>query len=531
MARTSPLVDHPHTRRCLGDAPRFDDAPGWIHQFDNPYLHGVYAPTLAEVAASGLEVSGELPADLEGAYLRNGPNPVHPPRNRYHPFDGDGMLHAVYFRDGAASYRNRYVHTAALEGELACGQSRSPGVMGPFDYEISPFGIKDTSNTDVFSYAGDIMTLWYNAGHPYRLDSQTLETRGYFELAGRPRRRMSAHSKVDRDSGELLFFDYGDEAPYLTYGVADPRGSLLHEVAIDLPGPRLPHDIGFTTHYAILHDLPFFHDMDVLRRHQLRVLTFHRDIPTRFGIIPRRGEGSEVRWFECEPCYILHVSNCWEEGDWVVMDGCRSLNPMPDCQPGEGELAHMLAYMRLEANAYRWRFNLRTGEVREGDIDDLNTEFNKSNPIFHGVKSRYSYHQRIPLLHEGGHTLRFTGLVKYDNDSGARSQWDYGPGVFGSEAVYAPKPGADRSAVEDDGYVITLVTDSGNWQSQCLVFDATAIEHGPIARVHLPQRVPFGFHANWAPGEDIYAWGSVSRPAAARPGQPGTGLCRRAPPT
>jgi carotenoid cleavage dioxygenase-like enzyme len=507
MALARRMREYPSTERCLGGVTRFDDAPPWIYEFDNPYLHGVCAPTVNELSVADLEVSGELPADLVGAYFRNGPNPVHAPKNRYHPFDGDGMVHGVYFRDGAVAYRNRYVQTAALAGELATGRSVSPGVMGPFDYGVSRFGIKDTANTDLFWYAGDLMTLWYNAGDPYRLDSRTLETRGHFDLLGRRQRRMSAHSKVDWHTGELLFFDYGDEPPFMTYGVADPKGSLLHEVAIDLPGPRLPHDLGFTTHYAILHDLPFFHDMEVLRRHRYRVLTFHRDIPTRFGIVPRRGQGSEVRWFECQPCYILHVTNCWEEGDWVVMDGCRSLNPMPDARPGEGELASMLAYMRLEANAYRWRFNLETGEVREGDIDDLNTEFNKSNPIFHGVKSRYSYHQRIPLLHEGGHTLRFTGLVKYDNDTGARCQWDYGPGVFGSEAVYAPKPGADRQSAEDDGYVITLVTDSNNWRSHCLVFDATDIAQGPIARVSLPHRVPWGFHATWARGEDIYRQG------------------------
>jgi carotenoid cleavage dioxygenase-like enzyme len=351
------------------------------------------------------------------------------------------------------------------------------------------------------------VTLWYNAGDPCRLDGRTLDTRSQFQLQGRPTSRMSAHSKVDWNTGELLFFDYGDEPPYLTYGVADASGKLLHEVAIDLPGPRLPHDIGFTSRYAIVHDLPLFHDMNVLRKHNYRVLTFHRDIPTRFGILPRRGKSSDVRWFECQPCYILHVTNCWEEGDWVVMDGCRSLNPMPDVQAGEGELASMLAYMRLEANAYRWRFNLATGEVREGDIDDLNTEFNKSNPIFHGVKSKYAYHQRIPLLHEGGHTLRFTGLVKYNNDTGVSAQWDYGHGVFGSEAVFAPKPGADRDSLEDDGYVITLVTNSNDWTSQCLVFDATDIPQGPVASVELPQRVPFGFHATWAPGEELYLQG------------------------
>ena len=343
------------------DVTAFDDTVPWIYEFDNPYLHGVHAPTVNEIAADNLKVVGELPTDLVGAYLRNGPNPIFKPKNRYHPFDGDGMVHAVYFRDGRASYRNRFVRTEAWLSERRDGFSVSPGVMGPFDYSVSPFGIKDTSNTDVFCYNGDIMTLWYNAGNPCRLDGLTLENKGPYTLEGRSQRRLSAHSKVDWSTGELPFFDYGDEPPYLTYGVADAAGRLLHEVAIDLPGPRLPHDIGFTTNYAVLHDLPFFHDMEVLRRHKLRVLTFHKDIPTRFGIIPRRGQTADVKWFECEPCYILHVTNCWEEGDWVVMDGCRSLNPMPGAQPGKGELAHMLAYMRLEANAYRWRFNMKTG--------------------------------------------------------------------------------------------------------------------------------------------------------------------------
>ena len=491
------------TERCIGPVTVLDDTPEWIYQLDNPYLHGMYAPTLNELVSENLIVEGELPSDLVGAYFRNGPNPLLPPMNRYHPFDGDGMVHGVYFKDGLVSYRNRYVQTAALQSERSNGQSISPGVMGPFDYGVSRFGMKDTSNTDLFSFGGDLVSLWYNAGDPHRLDAMSLETKSEFALLGRAQRRMSAHSKVDWATGELLFFDYGDELPYLTFGVADANFKLLHEVPIDLPGPRLPHDIGFTTHYAILHDLPFFHDMAVLRKHKYRVLTFHRDIPTRFGILPRRGQGSDVRWFECESCYILHVSNCWEEGDWVVMDGCRSLNPMPQVQHGDGELASMLAYMRLEANAYRWRFNLKTGEVREGDIDDLNTEFNKSNPIFHGVKSKYSYHQRIPLLHEGGHTLRFTGLVKYNNDTGQSSQWGYGGGVFGSEAVFAPKPGADRRSKEDDGYVITLVTDSNTWCSHCLVFDATDIVQGPVARVTMPQRIPFGFHATWATGDDM----------------------------
>ena len=73
----------------------------------------------------------------------------------------------------------------------------------------------------------------------------------------------------------------------------------------------------------------------------------------------------------------------------------------------------------------------------------------------------------------------------------------YGAGRIGGETVFVPRAGAKA---EDDGYVVTLVTDSTDWSSHCLVFDATDVAAGPIVRVTLPQRVPGGFHASWAPG-------------------------------
>ncbi len=35
---------------------------------------------------------------------------------RYHPFDGDGMIHMISLRDGKADYRNRFVQTKGLSG-------------------------------------------------------------------------------------------------------------------------------------------------------------------------------------------------------------------------------------------------------------------------------------------------------------------------------------------------------------------------------------------------------------------------------
>ena len=105
---------------------------------------------------------GELPSDLRGTYYRNGANPYSSQRSRYHPFDGDGMVHALHISDDGARYVNRWIDTPAFS-ETATGESVSPGVMGPFDYSVSEFGIKDTSNTDIFALNGDLVSLWYNA--------------------------------------------------------------------------------------------------------------------------------------------------------------------------------------------------------------------------------------------------------------------------------------------------------------------------------------------------------------------------------
>ena len=116
--------------------PRAVDTPSWSDKASNPYLRGAFASTVHETTAFDLEVThGEIPEDLVGAYVRNGPNAVFEPSALYHWFDGDGMVHGVYFRDGKASYRSRFVRTDALAEEVAAERSLWPGIMGPFDFE------------------------------------------------------------------------------------------------------------------------------------------------------------------------------------------------------------------------------------------------------------------------------------------------------------------------------------------------------------------------------------------------------------
>jgi carotenoid cleavage dioxygenase len=477
------------------------DAPPWTERVDNPYLQGIHAPTTHETTAFELPVvSGEVPKDLFGAYVRNGPNQVFEPTNLYHWFDGDGMVHGVYFRDGAVSYRNRFVRTIGRDDEARAAASIWPGVMGPYDHSKPRHYLKDTANTDVVYHNGNLLALWYLCGTPYRLDPLTLDARGAEDFGGKLHTTVSAHPKVDERTGELVYFTLSDfEPPYMTYGVVSKDGALVHEVPIDLPGPRATHDITITESYSILHDFPFYHDAKIVKEHGYRVARFHRGEPSRFGVIPRRGGADDVRWFEFEPGYVLHMVNAWEEGDWIVMDGCFEPDPSIRRNPEEGELASMLGYLRVKAHLRRWRMNLATGACREEALDDLNVEFPLPDTELYGAKTRFSYHQYLP---EDMYTVEFRALVKYDHETGVRTTYDYGEGWFASESPFARRLGGKE---EDDGYVVTIVTHAGKLRSECWVFAAKEIERGPIARVALPSRVPSGFHAKWVSGDRI--WG------------------------
>jgi carotenoid cleavage dioxygenase len=475
------------------------DTPAWTAEVDNPYLHGIHAPVVEETTGTDLEVEGELPSDLYGAYLRNGPSQIHKPMNPYHWFDGDGLMHGVYFHDGRVDYRSRFVRTDARADEQRAGRALWPGVMGPFDFDAPRFYVKDTANTDVIWHDGNLIATWYLCGQPYLLDPRTLEDRGKATFGGKLTTTVSAHPKVDERTGELVYFTLGElEPPYMTYGVVSKDGELVHEVPIDLPGARAPHELNITENYTILHDLPFFHDVDVLKKHHHRVTRFHRDLPSRYGVIPRRGSNEQVRWFEFEPGYVLHMCNAWEEGDWIVIDGCFQPDPTIAPDRSEGPLASMLAYLRVKAHLHRWRMNLVTGETWEGPLDDLNVEFCLPDTALYGVKTRYSYHQYLP---EDMYTVEFRALVKYDHEDGSAVRYDYPDGWLGSESPFAPRVGATH---EDDGYVITIATNVEELRSECWVFDARQIDRGPIARSKLPSRVPSGFHAKWVPGDRIF---------------------------
>jgi carotenoid cleavage dioxygenase-like enzyme len=436
-----------------------------------------------------------LPSDLDGVYLRNTENQIHQPLGRYHPFDGDGMIHQIDFRRGTVSYRNRFVRTRCLAAEQEACSSLWGGLMDPPGTSLRPgFGahgsLKDSSSTDVTVHAGIAISTFYQCGEAYCMDPQSLEPLGVASWG--PLDGVSAHPKVDPNTGELMFFNYSKHAPYMHYGVVDRNHKLVAYVPIALPGPRLPHDMAVTRQYSILNDLPAFWDAELLKSN-VHAVRMHA-LPARFGIIPRHGRAEELRWFEGEPTYVLHFLNAYELGHEIVMDGYFQENPTP--RPSKqvpSEYAHMMSYLdeySFKSRLHRWRFDLRTGRTREEPLDDRILEFGMINQRHTGVPNRYVYSS----VAKPGWFL-MTGFVKHDLLTGKSWQIELGPNRYASEAPFAPRIDARD---EDDGYLVSFVTDENTGTSECILIDAKRFADGPVCRIALPHKICSGTHAHWA---------------------------------
>ena len=456
------------------------DADTW----NSPFLQGALAPVFDERDDVALEVVGELPRELNGMFVRTGPNPQFAPMGAYHPFDGDGMLHAVYLQDGTARYRNRWIESKGLLAERARGRACFGGMSNfsfPDDDVMQEAGMmKNTANTATVRHAGRYFSLM-EAALPTEFDHD-LRTIGEYDFDGRYEGPFTAHPKVDPVSGEMIVFGYSATPPYLRYHEVDASGALVHSADIELPAGVMMHDFAITEHYAIFFDSPAVFDLDALLS-GAPPLSWRPDNGTRIGVMPRRGGPSDIRWFETDNCYVVHFSNAWDSGDTIEVRAPR----MPD-MPGGFEVEPGAA---REPMPWKWTIDLDRGVVSHEQTDDVPGEFPRVNEAMTGRHNRYGYDS---TARGWEFDFDFNGVMQYDYESGTSAAHTYGPSEVSGEHVFAADP--DGSA-ENDGWLMSFVTDRATGNSELAIIDARDVAAGPVARVEMRARVPIGFHANW----------------------------------
>ncbi len=450
----------------------------------SPYLSGNFAP-VREESDFALEIEGEIPAGLAGAFYRNGANPQFEPRGQYHWFTGDGMIHGVFVEDGKARYRNRYVRTPKWQAENAAGRALMAG-FDPRDADPAAAGVDSgVANTNILWHGGRLLAV--EEGHkPFEMDPHTLESLGYVEAY---RGRVTAHPKIDPVTGEMVWFGYSVGAdplgPRMAYGVTAADGTVVRRDEFDAPYASMVHDFLVTENHALFPVLPLTGSLE-------RAMVggppyaWEPDKGSFVGVMPRSGSVDQIRWFHTDPCYVFHPMNAWEEGSRIFADVMEypvaPLFPNVDGSPVE----------RTHARLVRWTFDLAgaSDAIKREPLDDMAGEFPRFDERRAGLAYRHGW---FAASRRPGSTS-FDGVAHIDHATGKRTMWDLPAGDFGGEPVFVPRA---PDAAEGDGWLVSLVYRSAEDRSDFVVLDALDIAAGPIALARIPRRVPYGFHGNW----------------------------------
>lgn len=460
-----------------------------------PDLEGNRAPVADEIDVADCPVSGRLPEGLRGRFIRNGPNPLFEPLGRYSVLDGDGMLHSLTFDDDRVTYRNRWIRSKGLMAEVAHGGAIYPGLGNVLDFPDrsltgSAGPVKNPANTHVIRHADRWLALW-EGGLPTEVTAD-LDTIGEHDFDGRLRGPMTAHPRLDPRTGEMVMFGYSLFEPYLRYDVVDPDGALSHSVELDLPAPVMMHDLVITEDHTVFLDSPYVFDIANIGKGSM--VRWMPENGCRIGVMPRRGTAADLRWFEIEPGHVQHFWSGWSDGDRIEFTGCRY--PAPDFGIDNATPLDERSAKDLTARPARYWVDLATGDAGWEPMDDLEGDFNRINPAYDGVRVRHLY--MSGFTQRGRHLGDFDAIVKYDQDADERTLWSAGPHGHVGESVFAADPAGTG---EDDGWLLNAVYFDDRDTTDLVILDARDVAAGPIATVHLPRRMPFGFHANWFPAD------------------------------
>lgn len=487
----------------------------------SPYNKPGFKPTHSLCSGAVLEVTGTIPADLEGVFLRNGTNLQFEQTNsRYHMFNGAGMLHQIQISAGAATYSNIYIKTLRYEIEdkagkdlyLHFGDLAGGGKAGFARMVIASlkqrFGVVPTldalesgSSTTAIQYHHGKLYCLQETGLPFALNTRVadgqllLDGSGKFDsFDGKLDGPFTAHPKIDPATGDWYTFSTEFRGGRIQHAVLR-QGQLDHYSLLDVQKPALAflHDYYLTENYLVFPDLSLRFNPKELFGDEQSPMVFDPSYMMRWGVIRRDHQaGDAVRWFTTEqPGHLWHVVNGWEETredggtDIVVFAPVFRSYPsnIPIHNPQEPHTTFN-----------KWRLNMDSGEVTEDRVLlDHFYERPSFNTAYLGRQNRFAY-----LLDEEKEGMMAKGVLKYDMlDEREAAYFDYGE-FYGGEALFVPRANA---TAEDDGYLLELLMTAD--RADLLILDAATMQE--LARLHLPQRVPFGVHSCWLNPDQVAA--------------------------
>src|SRR6185312_14789345 len=390
------------------------------------------------------------------------------------------------------SYRNRWLRTPKFLAERAAHEALYGGWGNPRTTDPSVLSKDDgVANTSIVIHAGNVFAA-EEAHLPFAIDPETIASEGYWDFAGAlTTGRFTAHPKIDPTTGEMVFFGYSVGGPFsstIAYGTVAKSGKLTRSERFEAPYSAMVHDFLVTQNYLLFPILPLTGSLERARR-GAPAYAWEPEKGGHIGVVRRDAPASAMRWFRLDPCYVFHGMNAYEDGDTIIAHVMQYSVP-----PLFGDLSGKPPDpQKMVSRLHQWRFNLAdpSDQFRREQIDDLPADFPRLDERFALNAYRHGYFAAKVKASGAG---AFDTLAHRDFKTGAQATYSVPAGDAFSEPVFVPR---SANAAEGDGYLLATIYRGSEKRSELAIFDATALDKGPIALAALSHHVTLGFHGNW----------------------------------
>jgi len=467
---------------------------------NTPDFTGHNAPSRIECDLFDLVVEGTIPEEIQGSWFRSVPDPQYPPMLGDDTYlSGDGMVSAFRFENGHCDYSIRYVQTQRWNHERTARRSLYGLYRNPFTDHASVRGKgRGAANTTPLFHGGRLIALKEDS-LGWELDPHTLETRGEWSYEGRlTSETMTAHPRIDPDTGELYFFGYearGLATRDVAFCVANRDGELIREHWLQMPYCALMHDFAVTQEHVIFPCFPITADLGRLRDGGAHWV-WEPSRETFVGIMPRSGSAGHLRWFRGPACSVFHIMNAFTEGSKVHVDLSVSDVPVFPFIREASELN--IRPDQIHGEIARWTFDLaRPGDqfarhslAPAGDLPRVAAR-DSMRPYEIGYYAQFDPRVGPPIV-SGPVGTGFNTVARLEVGSGRLKTFTPGGRSTVQEHVHIPsaKPG-------HEGYLAFVVDRHETNDAEVFIVEAEQLDRGPIARIRVPMRLRCGVHGTW----------------------------------
>jgi carotenoid cleavage dioxygenase-like enzyme len=462
----------------------------------------------AELDVGDCEVEGKIPADLDGAFYRTGPDAQYPLQAGNIPFDGEGHVSMFRIKNGRVDFRSRFVRNERYLAQEKAGKILFPMYRNPYLDDPSVQGkSRGTHNTHIIHHKGMLLALKEDSP-PAAMDLNTLATidpvyrfEGQMSSAA-----FTAHPKLDSETGNLVAFGYeakGHGSDDVNVFEFTPAGRKVWDAWVKVPYVGMLHDFAVTQNFIVLYVIPLAFDAEQMARGGIH-WSWNSGQSTWFGYFRRGGDGKDIKWIKGPERSATHVMGCFDDGKKIYVDVEMSMsNPFP--------------FMPMRDGA---RWDPVRGASR---ITRLTADVSRKTPKNYGIETLYEQLiGALPRQDDRYNTVPYkigflpcpdpmvasgerprSCYARMDHSTRAVQLYKAPAGGQLAEPCFAPR---SNNAPEGNGYLMGVCAHTTeNGRADLVILDAEHVDQGPVATVKLPTRIVGQIHGWWVPGEHIPA--------------------------